>query len=195
MISALSSRLMLLKHSSPPPSSISPSPLVCLQQPWKLMVCPSTPFSPYVFITSLIGASIANQVMNRVVIRSRTGPDRTGPVWTEDRIRVKVWTEDRTSLRLVLDRTGPVKPGTGPDRSWAWTRQKSGTGCPCHLFFWGHGQTILRGTTVPLLFVRSTLFFLRHGQPVLRGTTVLPILFGPLVQSTGPDRDQTEDQI
>ena len=117
MISALSSRLMLLKHSSPPPSSISPSPLVCLQQPWKLMVCPSTPFSPYVFITSLIGASIANQVMNRGVIRSRTGPDRTGPVWTEDRIRVKVWTEDRTDLRPVLDRTELVKPGTGPDRT------------------------------------------------------------------------------
>ena len=32
----------------------------------------------------------------RAVHQSRTGPDRTGPAWTEDRKRGVLWTEDRT---------------------------------------------------------------------------------------------------
>lgn len=32
----------------------------------------------------------------RGVHRSKPGPDRTGPGWTEDRIREKLWTVDQT---------------------------------------------------------------------------------------------------
>jgi len=56
-------------------------------------------------------------VIIRGVIRSRTWPNRTGPVWTEDQIRAKARTENRTCLRPVLYRIEPGKPGAGPDRT------------------------------------------------------------------------------
>ncbi|KAJ8434384.1 hypothetical protein Cgig2_014231 [Carnegiea gigantea] len=47
---------------------------------------------------------------SRDVHRSRTGPDRTGPAWTEDRIRPR-WGP----------RTGPAKTRTGPRPDRIWT--------------------------------------------------------------------------
>jgi len=61
----------------------------------------------------IFGSILSNCV--RGVHRSRTGPDQTG--WTEDRKLASSWTEDRTDLESVLDRTGPVRTQTGPDRT------------------------------------------------------------------------------
>jgi len=55
--------------------------------------------------------------------RSRTGPDRTGPAWTEDRFLFTPWTEDRTGLDR--SRTDLV-------RNHAQECQQLGTGGPCH---------------------------------------------------------------
>jgi len=86
-----------------------------------------------------------------------------------------------------MDR-GPDRSKTGPrpdranpgrNRSWTGPRQKSGTGYPCHLFFVGHDQPVLRGTTMSPILFSPPSFFVEYGQPMLRGTTVQPILFSP----------------
>jgi len=114
-------------------------------------------------------------ILCRGVIRSRTGP-----AWTEDRIRVEARIEDRT----------------GPVLDWSWAEKWHGLPVPHGmavppLFFVGHGRATH--------FIRSTLFFLGHGQPVLSGTTVPPFLFGPPVRTgTGPKTEMeilwTEDR-
>ena len=53
----------------------------------------------------------------RAVHRSRTGPDRNGPAWTEDRKWRPKQTEDRTEVLSVSDRTGLGKTEAGPDRT------------------------------------------------------------------------------
>jgi len=53
--------------------------------------------------------------MDRAVNRSKIGPDRIGPAWTEDRIQTIAWTEDRTGKNL--DPTGPLL-------DWSWATAK-----------------------------------------------------------------------
>jgi len=127
----------------------------------------------------------------RGINRSRTEPDRIGPTWTEDRIREGSWIEDRT---------GPVKPWTGPGR---WLAVK-----------W-HGLPMSRGTPVPLCILFLVLQpFCCQGDSSLarsaratrqdRATTCstekkirhlhIPST-SPVHRSTGLDRDRSENRI
>jgi len=79
------------------------------------------------------------EVLKEAIDKCKSVHDRTGPTWTEDRIRGEAWTEDKTG--------GPGKPGIGQDRTGLgpimgrekaekWHRDQAH---PCHCFLWGTG--------------------------------------------------------
>ena len=92
--------------------------------------------------------------------------DRTGPAWTEDRIRGGMWTEDRT---------GPARAMPGPDLFWtsllliirAYKGREVARSC---LFkIWARSDRASEHDHVVRAFAWAEL---RHGLPVPHSTTV-----------------------
>ena len=76
------------------------------------------------------------------------------------------------------------KPRTGPN----WTdlglvQGRKVARVTRTISFCGARSACVEGYDHATHFIRYTLFFVGHGQPMLKGTTVPPILFGPQIQT------------